>query len=194
MPKVRASINRKRIFDRRLRSSELVAKDMQVVEKPAKRARSAISTIERGPAGKFRCDPEVNAGNMTKGEIGATCHGGSSLSAATNSVPNVAAITSVQSIPADKNSETLDTLVATNALLAEQLNVTNESFQQLEQKYIRALEQLYVERLGGLELKTKMDEQRCIIEKLEMKIVQHENTAFCDDLIQLDGTRKKSSY
>lgn len=165
---------------------------MQIASKPAKHARRAISTVKRGPASKVRLRALDNVENLTKGEIGIISHGDSSGTASSNDVPLpiAAATNNIQSVPATKNSETLNTLAATNALLTDQLIENNKSFQQLEQKYIRALEQFYVEGLKKLELQTKMDKQRCKIEELEMKIAEIENAAFCDDLIQLNGTRE----
>lgn len=181
------------LSSRRLRSNKWVT-NVKIVKKPPVQARSAIATVERGPERKNRSVAVANVEKSSTSKIGSNIHGDSSLEAFGNDVPDVAATNNIQSIPQIKDSETLNTLVATNAMLADQLIENNKSFQQLEQKYIRALEQFYVERLRKLELQTKLDEQRCRIEKLEMKIVEIEDAAFCDDLIRLDDTRKKSSF
>lgn len=190
-----------------LRSRKMVAKDSPIVEKPAKRMRRAISTIERGTASKVQFAAMVNNQYPTKGEIRSILsikkEAGIRSSISTSNVPMASVrdvpsasvqdvpSATVQDVPSAKDGETLNTLVATNALLAGQLVESNKSFQQLEQKYIRVLEKSYVE---SFELRTKMGEQKISIQRLEMKIAEYENAKFCDDLIQLDENRKKKAY
>lgn len=173
-----------------LRPRKVVVNDMQIEENPAKRSRRAISTIERGPASKVCFAAEVNVRNWKTNKIPSapSVNSGSSSSVLSINAP----MANVRSAPVVENREILNTLVATNALLAGQLVEKNNSFQELEQKYIRALEQSFRERLGKFKLQTKMDEQLKQIEGLEKKIEEYQNAAFCDDLIQLDGARKRN--
>lgn len=183
--------------ERILRPRKIVANDTVDLEftqlKPAMRIRRAISTIERGPANNVRFAAALNTENWLPGKIrngsSAKSNGSISSTAPGKSDPKTIA----RSVPMVKDGETLNTLVATNALLAGQLVEKNKLYQELEQKHIRALEQSYIEVVGKSAMQSKMNEQRIQIEELEKKILEYRDAAFCSDLIRLSDSRKINS-
>lgn len=158
----------------------------ETVAKPAKRSRRAISTIERGPASRSGLPATVNVQDWSKIESR------SAPSVNDDGIRSKIAAKSVPSFSAE-GGKILNTLVATNARLTGQLVGKDNLIEELQQKYIRALEKLYAERTEKLQLRTKADEHQKKIEKLEMEMKQQQEAAFCDDLIQLDETCKRKN-
>lgn len=180
-----------------LRPRKVVAHDTVDLEftqhKPAMRTRRAISTIERGPTNNVRFAAAVNTDNWSPGNFRnvplAKSNGSISSTVPGKSVPK----TNARSVPMVKDVETLNTLVATNALLAGQLVEKNKLYQELEQKHIQTLEQSYIDVVEKSELQSKLNEQRIQIEELEKKILEYRDAAFCSDLIRLSEPRKINS-